>query len=274
MKRTLYLLSIIIVLLGSWFTFRLFHSYNYYKSSEFGTTCFYLGHSLEIYFMDYNEYPKDGKTFLKYCTTDRNFKEITGFNLNKVLIRQGLYLKEDEKDTSVMLISKGWNGLRNNDLIDPNNEKISFWKYLDLNNDIIVVKIRKNRPCGFAPLQIKVFQKGSPYPLSFDKELVKKIRKKIALYNYKLYGTYYLDYLVWEPSLYFKATKSDHGFNLELMCDPFNLSASTTTRLLDSLTNFFNREITYDSINFILFPFRLDSNSIKKSDQKSLIQAD
>ena len=243
----------------------IYTSFKFYNSSEFWETSFYLDKDLVIDSMEYMEFPKDINKFLIFINSYESFKKITGFEFNQILNRDGLYFKKILKDSTILLLSKGWNRRENNEVFNFFEKNIDFWEFLVKPRDIFIAKIKTGNVCNFSH-NLKIYTKGYIYSLPLDDEFSKQVGTRIRAFNYSVFHKHVM--MNSRESLeycYFKATYGESQIPIiEIICDPFQNRKYNYRPIIDSLQQMLKDSVFTKKIDFMFVPINIDTGLIKR----------
>jgi hypothetical protein len=261
-KRIIHLIILIIILcvvtvIGLFFLKPVATNFNYYQSGKFSTTAWRIQFQFyDMFFTSYYRNPLDGNEFLSFC--DSMYFEHFNTRLDNALLDDGIEIIEIAD--SVLIISLGYDKVRNPKHIQCYADKIGFFDYLIKQPDIIIGKLLRNSLCDFSPKDTKIFRNGVPLNRDHYSEAIHKLKQQSYLFSTKVFGNIPAPRKGDTTSLFLKGVYCDSSLDITVVCDPYSENNYNYSPILDSLSEFLKSKVPLiDIADQFYFPLSIDT---------------
>lgn len=247
----------VIIVIGIIFIEPIVSNFNYYQSTKFSKTAWRIQNQFyNMFLTTYYRNPSDEDEFLIFC--DSVYYQNFNTKLDETLLNDRIELIEN--NDTVLIISLGYDKVKNHNHLQDSGDKIGFLEYLIKQPDIIIGKFKKHSICDISPKRTKLFRNGAPLNEDQYSELIKTINRQTYLFSNKTFGKIPAPRSWDTTSLFLKRIHNNGNFNIEVVCDPFSNRRYNYSIVIDSLTLFFDKKMSLNAkIDEFYFLMNIDT---------------
>jgi|LSQX01.3.fsa_nt_gb hypothetical protein len=263
-KHVIYVTIVVcvVIVIGIFLLKPIATNFNYYQSRKFSLTAWRIQQQFyDMFLTTYYRNPSDEAEFLTFCDS-MNYENFNA-KLDKILLRDRIDLLD--YDDTVLIISLGYDKVRNPKQLQDFADKIGFIEYLIKQPDIIIGKFIKYSICDISPKRTKLFRNGVPLNEDQYSEAIKTINQRAYLFSTKTFGKIPAPRSWDTTSLFLKGITKDRYVKIEVICDPYAEKHYNYSPVLDSLSAFLKNEMPFiDTADQFYFPLSIDTLYFEK----------